>query len=399
MTRAQDLIAMTEKYAAHNYAPLPVVLERAVGSLAYDVDGNRYIDMLAAYSALNFGHQNERILAAARKQLDTLTLTSRAFYTEEFALLAKELSAFCKKDQVLLMNSGAEAVETAIKAARKWGYDFKGVPEDRAQIICFEGNFHGRTTTVVGFSTSSESRAGFGPFGGGFTIVPFGDLEAVERAWTPHTVGVLVEPIQGEGGIIIPHEGFLRGLRKLCRDEGILLIADEVQTGLCRTGQIFACDHESVVPDIYILGKSLGGGIVPISAIVADEAVMTVFQPGTHGSTFGGNPFACAIAREVLRLIQDEEPHRNAAHLGEYFVQQLRALNSPVVREVRGRGLLVGVDIAPEFGTGKDYCKRLLKKGILSKDTRRQTIRFAPPLLIDQPLLDEALEKIQAAFA
>jgi ornithine--oxo-acid transaminase len=393
--RTKRLIDATETYAAHNYAPLPIVIESAKGVWVTDVDGHRYLDFLSAYSALNFGHCNERIAKVAHAQIDKLTLTSRAFYSEQFALLAEDLAKFCRKDKVLVMNSGAEAVETSIKAARRWAYDVKKIPENHAEIITCDGNFHGRTTTVVSFSTSDDSRRGFGPYTPGFVSVPFGDAEAVEGAITAHTAAVMVEPIQGEGGVIIPPDGYLTKLREICTRHNVLLIADEIQTGMCRTGKIFACDHENVDPDIIILAKSLGGGIAPISSIAADDAVMRVFSPGSHGSTMGGNPLACAIAREVIAIIQEEKPHERAADLGEYAVQRLRAMNSPIVKEVRGRGLLIGIDIDPAAGTAKDFCKKLKYEGLLCKDTRSQTLRVAPPLIITKEELDLGLEKFE----
>jgi ornithine--oxo-acid transaminase len=390
---SKELIALTEEFCAHNYAPLEVVVHSGQGVWVTDVDGKRYMDLLSAYSALNFGHSNPRILKAAHKQLDTLTLTSRAFYSDSAAYAGRALATLCGKDKVLLMNSGAEAVETSIKAARRWGYEVKGIPEDEAEIIVFADNFHGRTTTIVGFSTSPESRRGFGPFPKGFRLVPYGDAQAVESAITPHTAGVIVEPILGEGGVIIPPEGFLKRIRELCTANNVLFIADEIQTGLCRTGKVFACEHEGVVPDIYILAKSLGGGVLPISAIAADDDVMQVFTPGSHGSTFGGNPFACAIVSEVVALINEERPHERAAELGSYMVEKLRAIASPIVREVRGRGLMIGIDIDPGAGTAKDFCKKLKYEGVLCKDTRQQTIRVAPPLVITREEIDVALER------
>lgn len=396
--RSSDLVELTEKFAAHNYAPLGVVITRGEGVHVFDPEGNRYLDMLSGYSAINFGHCNPRLIAVAKAQLDRLTLTSRAFFSEEFALFSRDLATFCRKDKVLVMNSGAEAVETAIKAARRWGYTKKNIPANQAEIITFKGNFHGRTTTIVSFSSSSESRDGFGPFTPGFVEVPYGDLSAVESAISAATVGVLVEPIQGEGGVIIPPSGFLSQLRAVCEDRKILFIADEIQTGLCRTGAHFACDHEGVVPDIYILGKSLGGGIVPISAIAANDSIMEVFQPGNHGSTFGGNPFACAIAREVLRMIHDLAPERVATELGEYFVAGLKKISSPALGDIRGKGLLIGVDIRPDYGKAKKFCKKLLEKGVLCKDTHDQTIRFAPPLVITRAEIEAALPLIGDAL-
>ena len=396
--KSKQLIEMTEMHSAHNYAPLDVVVRSAEGVWVEDVDGNRYLDFLAAYSALNFGHQNPRITFAAHRQLDTLTLTSRAYFAESFAYLCRDLAKLCRKDKVLVMNSGAEAVETSIKVARRWAYTIKGVPEDKAEIIVFDGNFHGRTTTIISFSTSEDGRRGFGPFTPGFKVVPFGDAEAVEAAITPHTAGVLVEPIQGEGGVIIPPDGFLRDLRDICTRNNVLLIADEIQTGLCRTGKLFACDHENVDPDIMILAKSLGGGIVPISSIAANDNVMMVLTPGSHGSTMGGNPFASAIAREVIALIHEVRPHERAAELGAYAVSRLRAMKSNVIKEVRGRGLMIGIDVDPAAGTAKDFCKKLKYEGLLCKDTRSQTIRLAPPLTISKEDLDLGLYKFQKVF-
>lgn len=393
-----SLIQLTEGSSAHNYAPLEVVIRSAEGCWVEDVDGARYLDLLSAYSAVNFGHRNARITRVAHQQLDLLTLTSRAFYSEQFGLLCRDLAAFCGKDKVLAMNSGTEAIETCIKAMRKWGYQIKGIPEGRAEIIVFAGNFHGRTTTVVGFSSSPETYTGYGPYTPGFVVVPFGDIAAFEAAITENTAGVIFEPIQGEGGIIIPPDGYMTAMREICSRRNVLLAADEIQTGLCRTGKIFAVEHEGVNPDIYILGKSLGGGIVPISAIVANDHVMQVFTPGTHGSTFGGNPFASAIAREVLALISDEKPHEEAAELGEYLRESLRAIRSPIIKEVRGRGLLIGIDVDPSAGTAKHFCKELMHEGVLCKDTRKQTIRIAPPLTITREELDWALGKFEAVL-
>lgn len=390
---SQELIELTEKYSAHNYAPLDVVLRSGEGAWVEDVDGHRYLDLLSAYSALNFGHKNPRIIKVAHQQLETLTLVSRAFFAETFAYLCQELADLCGMQKVLLMNSGAEAVETAIKAARRWGYDVKNIPHDKAEIVVFSDSFHGRTTTIVGFSSSLENRRGFGPFSEGFKIVEFGNLAALEEAITENTAGVIFEPILGEGGVIIPPNGFLKTLREICTRRKILMIADEIQTGLCRTGKVFACQHEDVVPDMYILGKSLGGGIVPISAVVANNEIMNVFTPGSHGSTFGGNPFACAIAREVVALIKEEKPHEKAAALGAYFVEQLKSLRLGCVEQIRGRGLMIGLDIDPAGGSAKDFCKKLKYEGILCKDTRTQTIRVAPPLIISKDDLDWALER------
>jgi ornithine--oxo-acid transaminase len=392
---ARDYIEMTETYSAQNYGPLEVVIKSGKGVWVEDVEGRRYIDFLSAYSALNFGHCNPRINKVAHAQLDALTLTSRAFYADTLAYLVRDLAKFCRKDRVLIMNSGAEAVETAIKAVRRWAYDIKKVPEGQAEIIVFDGNFHGRTTTIVGFSSSADSKRGFGPFAPGFKLVPFGDIDAVASAITPNTAAVSVEPILGEGGVIIPPDGFLKQLRELCTKNNVLLIADEIQTGMCRTGKIFACDHEGVDPDVLILAKSLGGGIIPISCIAANDNVMQVFNPGSHGTTFGGNPFACAIAREVIALINEEKPHERAAELGAYAVSRLRNIKSKVIKEVRGRGLMIGIDIDPAAGTAKDFCKKLKYAGLLCKDTRSQTLRMAPPLVITQEELDAGLAIIE----
>lgn len=395
---SEQHIELTEQYGAHNYAPLPVVISRGEGAWVWDVEGHRYLDMLSSYSALNFGHRHPRLLKAAHDQLDLLTLTSRAFYNDQVGPLCKDLAEFCNLDSVLLMNSGAEAVETAVKMARRWGYQRKGVPEDRAEILCLGGNFHGRTVSIISFSTSAESRKEFGPFTPGFKIVPFGDSDAVRAAISPMTVAILIEPIQGEGGVIIPPDGYLRALRALCDEHNVLLLADEIQTGMCRTGKRFACDWEGVLPDAYMLAKSLGGGIVPISAVIAKRDLMDVFTPGSHGSTFGGNPLACAVAREVLAFIREERPEDRSRELGDWFGSSLRAMASPYIGEVRQRGLFVGVDIRPEFGKAKEFCKKLKAVGILCKDTREQTIRFAPPLTISRSDLEWGLQQIRTVF-
>ena len=393
-----DHIQLNDQFAAHNYAPLDVVITRGEGAWLWDVEGRKYLDLLSAYSAVNFGHCHPRIIECAISQLRRLTMTSRSFYHDHLGPLSRELATFCGLDRVLLMNSGAEAVETAIKAARRWGYEVKKIPDNCAEIIVFANNFHGRTTTIISMSDAPSSRHHFGPYTPGFTIVPYGDLEALERAINPMTAAILFEPIQGEGGIIIPPEGFIRGIRALCDAHQILMIADEIQTGLCRTGKRFACDHEGVIPDGYIIGKSLGGGIVPISALVGKESLMAPFVPGSHGSTFGGNTFACAIAREVIGVMLDERPDQRSAELGALFADGLRAMNSPHVAEIRARGLFVGMDIHPSSGKAKEFCHRLKDRGILCKDTRATTIRFAPPLVIDKSDLEWALEQITDIF-
>jgi ornithine--oxo-acid transaminase len=391
-------IELTEQYGAHNYAPLPVVLAEGEGVWVTDVDGKRYMDMLSAYSALNFGHRNPRIVRAAEQQLRKLPLTSRAFYNDQFGPFCEELAKFCGMQMVLAMNSGAEAVESALKVARRWGYEKKGVEEDKAEIICMSDNFAGRTISIISFNTEGENRRNFGPFTPGFVIARFGDVADIERCITKNTVAVMFEPIQGEAGVLMPPDGFLRDLREVCSRHRVLMIADEIQTGMCRTGKRFACDHEGVASDMLILGKSLGGGILPISAVVSSVEILGVLTPGSHGSTFGGNPLACAVAREVLRFIADERPEERAAELGALLMERLRAIKSPIVESVRGRGLMVGVDIKPEHGIAKDFCKKLLHEGLLCKDTRKQTIRFAPPLTITQTELEWALERIKGVL-
>ncbi len=388
----------SEEHTAHNYHPLPVVVSHAEGAFMTDVDGRRYLDLLAGYSALNFGHSHPGLVRVAHEQLDRLTLTSRAFVHDQFADFTEHLAALCGKDSVLPMNTGAEAVETAIKVSRKWGYQVKGVPAGQAEIIVASGNFHGRTTTIVGFSDDAEARDDFGPFAPGFVTVPYGDLDALEAAITPHTVAVLVEPIQGEGGVVIPPEGYLRGVRAACTRENVLLAADEIQAGLGRTGRTFACDHEGVVPDIYVLGKALGGGIVPVSAIVADNDVLGVLRPGQHGSTFGGNPLACAVGGEVVRMLATGDFQRRASSLEPLLRERLEAMVGHGVLGVRVRGLWAGVDIDPALGTGREVCEALMRRGVLAKDTHGSTIRLAPPLVIDEADLAWGLDQLAAVL-
>jgi ornithine--oxo-acid transaminase len=376
-SRHLDLV---DRFSAHNYAPLPVVIAKAEGVWIQDVDGRRFLDMLSAYSAL--------------EQIERVTLTSRAFQNDQFGPFCQEITALCKQNKVLPMNSGAEAVETALKAVRKWGYKVKGVAPDKAEIICLDNNFHGRTITVVSFSTNPLYRDGFGPFTPGFPLVPFGDAEAVARAITPNTVALLIEPIQGEGGIVVPPDGYLRRVRQICNEHNVLFVADEIQTGLGRTGRMFACDHEDVHPDLLILGKTLGGGVMPVSAVLGSNEVMGVFQPGDHGSTFGGNPLACAVARTSLRILQEEKLPQRAAELGPWLMSELRAIGSPKVKEVRGKGLLIGVEILREAGTAHDYCETLMAEGLLCKETAGQVLRLAPPLVIEKNELEWALERI-----
>jgi ornithine--oxo-acid transaminase len=397
--RTQEHIYLAETFGAHNYHPLPIVIERGQRIWVWDVEGKKYMDCLSAYSALNQGHCHPRLVAVAKQQVEKLTLTSRAFHNDRMGSFLQELAQLCRMEMVLPMNSGAEAVETAIKAARKWGYTKKGVEADKAEIIVFENNFHGRTTTIVGFSSEPQYRAGFGPFTPGFRIVPYGDLEAVRAAVGPNTVGVLVEPIQGEAGVVVPPEGFLRALRELCTAERVLLIADEIQTGLGRTGRLFCCEYEGVQPDMYIVGKALGGGFYPVSAVVAGKEILGVFQPGDHGSTFGGNPLACALAQEALRIIVEEKLSERAQEMGAYFMSRLREISSPHVREVRGQGLLIGVELKAESGPARPFCEKLMEKGLLCKETHQQVIRFAPPLVIEREEIDWAISRVQEVLA
>jgi len=390
-----DHIRITEQFSAHNYSPLGVVISKGQGVWLTDVEGKRYLDMLSAYSAVTWGHCPARFIKVATEQMSRLTLCSRGFYSDQTGLFCKELAELCKMEVVLPMNTGAEAVETALKAARKWAYEVKGVPDNKAEIIVFSGNFHGRTTTIISASSSSASKNHFGPLTPGFIMVPYGDSAALAAAVTPHTAGILIEPIQGEGGVIIPPEGYLRAVRKICTDNRVLFLADEIQTGLCRTGKVFACEHEGVQPDLYILGKALGASLLPISAVIGSKEVMQVFTPGTHGSTFGGNPLACAVAREVIKYIREESPENRAKELGAYLVEGLTAKPLSKVAEIRGRGLFVGLDVRKEFGKAKHFCHELKDLGVLCKDTRDSTIRFAPPVVIEKSEIDWALERIR----
>ncbi|MEV0943056.1 ornithine--oxo-acid transaminase [Micromonospora wenchangensis] len=399
MLRTPSAVRDAERYTAHNYHPLPVVVSSAEGAWLTDVDGRRYLDCLAGYSALNFGHRHPALIRAAHEQLDRLTLTSRAFIHDQFADFCRELAALCGKDLVLPMNTGAEAVETGIKVARKWGYQVKKVAPGQANIIVADGNFHGRTTTIVSFSTDDDARADFGPYTPGFTVVPYGDLAALEAAIDENTVAVLLEPIQGEQGVVLPPEGYLPGVRRACTDRNVLFIADEIQSGLGRTGRTFACDHEGVVPDMYLLGKALGGGIVPVSAVAADADVLGVLRPGQHGSTFGGNPLACAVGTEVVRLLATGEFQRRSAELGERLRAGLEGLLGSGLVAVRVRGLWAGVDIDPALMTGRQACERLMDRGVLAKDTHGSTIRLAPPLVITSDEIDHAVAQLAAVLA
>ena len=399
MKQTADSTRLEEEYGVHNYAPLPVVISRGEGSWVEDVEGRRYFDALSAYSALNFGHRHPQLVAAAREQLDRLTLTSRAFRNDRIGTLCRELAELCSLDRVLPMNTGAEAVETAIKAARKWGYEAKGVAAGRAKIVVCRGNFHGRTTTIISFSDDEVARTGVGPFTPGFESVPYGDLAALEAALDEDTVAFLVEPVQGEAGVIIPPDGYLEGARALCTEANALLITDEIQSGLGRTGRTFAADHEGVTPDLMLLGKALGGGIVPISAVVGTGEVLGLFKPGQHGSTFGGNPLACAIALAVLDLLRDGSLQRNAAELGDRFAASLRAADHPAVTAIRQRGLWIGVDIGPGGATAREACMELLTTGVLAKETQTRTIRFAPPLTTSADELEWVLERVNRVVA
>ncbi|WP_442814208.1 ornithine--oxo-acid transaminase [Streptomyces sp. NBC_00151] len=392
-------IASADEHSAHNYHPLPVVVATADGAWMTDVEGRRFLDMLAGYSALNFGHGNRRLIEAAKAQLDRVTLTSRAFHHDRFADFCRELASLCGMEMVLPMNTGAEAVETAVKTARKWGYRVKGVPAEMAKIVVAGNNFHGRTTTVISFSTDPEARADFGPYTPGFEIVPYGDLTAMRGAVTENTVAVLLEPIQGEAGVLVPPAGYLPAVRELTLERDVLFVADEIQSGLGRTGRTFACEHEGVVPDMYVLGKALGGGVVPVSAVVSSAEVLGVFRPGEHGSTFGGNPLACAVALEVIAMLRSGEYQRRAAELGEHLHRELGLLkDSGHVTAVRGRGLWAGVDIAPAYGTGREISEKLMDRGVLVKDTHGVTVRIAPPLVITEEDLDWGLAQLRAVL-
>lgn len=393
--KTQDFIKMEEQYGAHNYHPLDVVIEKAEGVWVYDVDGKKYLDCLSAYSAVNQGHVHPEILKALLEQAKNVTLTSRAFRNNQLPLLYKELSEMTGYEMSLPMNSGAEAVETAVKLARKWAYQVKKVPRHQAEIIVAGNNFHGRTVTIISFSTEPSYRDDFGPFTPGFVVVEYGNADALENAITPNTAAVMLEPIQGEAGVIIPPAGYLKKVAEICKKNNVLFVADEIQTGLGRTGKLFAAHHENVRADITVVGKALSGGFYPVSAVLADKAILGLFQPGEHGSTFGGNPLAAAVARASLRVIRDEKLSERAQQLGEYFVEQLSEITSPHVKEVRGKGLLIGVELKPEAKGARRFCEALQKKGILAKETHDNVIRFAPPLVIDKETIDWALPSIR----
>jgi ornithine--oxo-acid transaminase len=390
-----DYIALEDQFGAHNYHPLDVVIARAEGVWVYDVEGQRYLDCLSAYSAVNQGHSHPKILKTFIEQAKKLTLTSRAFRNDQLPLFYKELAALSGYGMSLPMNTGSEAVETALKLARKWAYQVKKVARHQAEIITVGNNFHGRTISIVSFSTEALYRDDFGPFTPGFLTVPFGDAAALEAAITPNTAAIMIEPIQGEAGVIVPPAGYLKQVADLCKKHNVLFIADEIQVGLGRTGKLFACQHENVRPDIMILGKALGGGMYPVSAILGDPELVGLFQPGEHGSTFGGNPLAAAVARTALQVLVEEKMIENAAVLGEYFMDQLAEISSPHVKEVRGKGLLIGVELKPDARGARRFCEALQSEGILAKETHVNIIRFAPPLVIDKPTIDWALERIR----
>jgi ornithine--oxo-acid transaminase len=394
MPSAKELIAYEDRWGAHNYKPLDVVLTRGEGVWVYDVEGKKYLDFLAAYSALNQGYCHPRLVKVMREQAGRLTLTSRAFRNDQLPLFEKEVCELLGFEKLLPMNTGAEAVETAIKLARKWGYKVKGVPDGRARIVACEGNFHGRTTTIVGFSSEEQYRDGFGPFAPGFDLIPYGDAGALEAAITDNTVAFLVEPLQGEGGIVKPPEGYMAAVRDICAKNNVLLVADEIQSGLGRTGKMLCCEHEDVRPDVVTLGKALSGGMYPVSAVLSSAGIMDVFEPGDHGSTFGGNPLGCAVAREALRVIVEEDLCARAAELGAYLLAELAAIESPHVELVRGRGLWAGIVLKEEAGGARRFCEALMRLGILVKETHETVIRLAPPLVVKREEIDWALERI-----
>lgn len=395
MSTTKKILELTEKHSARNYKPLPVVLSHGEGVWVSDPEGNRYMDMLSAYSAMNFGHRHPRIVKALKEQADKMAVTSRAFHNDQLGDFCHKLAVLTGKEMVLPMNTGAEAVETAIKAVRRWAYRKKGIPANQAEIIACKGNFHGRTVTIVSFSSDDAYKSDFGPFTPGFKLIEYGSIEALKNAITPNTAGFLVEPIQGEGGIIIPPEGYLKEAYDLCRNNNVIFMADEIQTGFGRTGKMFACDWENVKPDIYILGKALGGGVLPISAVTANEELLGVFEPGSHGSTFGGNPLACAVSIEALNVLAEEKLVEKSAELGVYFVDQLKAINNSIITEVRGKGLMVGIELN---GKARPYCEKLMELGVLAKETHENVIRLAPPLIISNEDLEKALEAIRMVF-
>jgi len=395
MPTSEEYMEIESTYGAHNYHPIPVVISKAQGVWVWDPEGRKYMDMLSSYSALNQGHRHPKIIQAVEEQMERLTLTSRAFYNDKLGPFLKLLTEVSGMDVALPMNTGAEAVETGIKLARKWGYKVKGIPDDRAEIIVCENNFHGRTTTIVGFSSDEGSRDGFGPFTPGFIPIPYNDTTALEAAITPNTAAFLVEPIQGEAGVIVPDDGYMKEVRRICSENNVLLIADEIQTGFCRTGKMFCFQHDGIKPDIVLVGKALGGGIMPVSAAIGTREVMDVMTPGDHGSTFGGNPLACAVGTAALEVLIDEKLDKRAQEMGDYFMSQLRAMNSEKLSEIRGKGLLIAVELTPEAGHARQYTEALKKGGLLAKETHDSTIRFAPPLVISRDEIDQAMDIIR----
>jgi len=395
MTVSEKVIVQTEKFGANNYHPLPIVISEAQGVWVKDPEGNKFMDMLSAYSAVNQGHRHPKIIQALKDQADKVTLTSRAFHNDQLGPWYEKICEMSGKEMALPMNTGAEAVETAIKAARRWAYDVKGIAEDQAEIIACEGNFHGRTMTAVSLSSDAEYKRGFGPMLPGIDLIPYGDIKALEAAITPNTAAFLIEPIQGEAGIIIPPAGYMKAARELCKKNNVLFIADEIQAGLCRTGKMFACEWEDMDPDMYILGKALGGGVFPISCVLADKSVLGVFNPGSHGSTFGGNPMACAVSIASLEVLEEEELAKKSLELGNYFMEELKKIEHPSIKEVRGRGLFIGVELTE---AARPYCEELKELGLLCKETHDTVIRFAPPLIITKEELDWAIEKIKKVF-
>ncbi|MCM3408636.1 ornithine--oxo-acid transaminase [Metabacillus litoralis] len=395
-TKTEQVINQTEQFGAKNYNPLPIVISKAEGIWVEDPEGNKYLDMLSAYSAVNQGHRHPKIIQALKDQADRVTLTSRAFHNDQLGPWYERIARITKKEMALPMNTGAEAVETAIKAIRRWGYQVKGIADNQAEIIACEGNFHGRTMTAVSLSSEEEYRKGFGPMLPGIKLIPYGDVEALKAAITPQTAGFLFEPIQGEAGINIPREGFLKEAYQVCKDNNVLFVADEIQAGLARSGKMFACDWEDVVPDMYILGKALGGGVFPISCVVANRDVLGVFNPGSHGSTFGGNPLACAVSIAALDVIEDEKLVDRSLKLGNYFVERLKEINNPIIKEIRGRGLFIGVELTEP---ARSYCEKLKENGLLCKETHDTVIRFAPPLVINEEELDWAIDRIKRVLS
>ena len=395
MTKSQEIIEQTNTFGAPNYLPLPIVISEAEGIWVKDPEGNRYLDMLSAYSAVNQGHRHPKIIQALKDQADRVTLTSRAFHSDQLGPWYEKICKLAGKEMVLPMNTGAEAVETAIKAARRWAYDVKGVEDNKAEIIAMNGNFHGRTMAAVSLSSEKEYQRGYGPLLGGFKLVDFGDIEQIKSAITPNTAAILVEPIQGEAGINVPEDGYLKQIREVCDENNVLFIADEIQAGLGRTGKLFATDWDNVKPDVYILGKAIGGGVFPISCILGDKEVLEVFNPGSHGSTFGGNPLACAVSNAALDVIVDENLSERSLELGNYFKSELESINHPAIKEVRGKGLFIGIELTED---ARPYCEKLKDLGILCKETHDTVIRFAPPLIIDKEDLDWAIDQVKSVF-